>query len=370
MNSKNQKNGLNAIYIMQAIDSLGMSLSGVFVPVFLLNNGYDFRDIILYFIIHNIVLIIAIFSAGYVSSKIGLKRAIIFRFPFLFVFLLMLIFWDNVNLNYYYLAISSGLQSAFYWVPLNILFARSAKREKMGSAFGKLMAIPQIVGLFGPVIGGLIAVALGFRSLFFITFIISLVSFIPFIFSIGIKYDYEFKPKRGFDFFKKHPKLFFAEIFDNIGGEAEGLLWPVFIYLVVKDIVVVGYLATLLSIGGILFTFFIGKLSDKYKEQNFLKLASVMLIIIWVCRYFFDSPEFIYGITLVAGFVLSTLVLPYNRLLFNTAKKETNEEFYVVKEFPMFIGRMIIFILAFIFADNLYLLFPVIGSAYIYFLFL
>jgi len=364
------KNGINAIYLMQIIDALAFSISGIFIPILMLDYGYDFRAIIYYFIIHNLVLLAGCFAAGYLAEGLGFKKILLFRYPFLFFYLIFLIYLKELDINIFVLAVASGLQSAFYYTPLNVLFARHTNANEMGGSLGKLMALPQIAGLAGPFLGGVIVYFFGFKPLFAATFIISFCSMLPLLLSPSLKDNYHFRPKKGLAFFKKHPKLILSEIFDNIGGETDGIIWPIFVYFTVKNVVSIGALGTLVAIGSALFTLYIGKQVNKKNEKFFIRIAVPLLMVNWFVRYAFSNEILIYISTLLSGVFTVLLILPYTHLTFNKAKQDINEDFFIIKEIPTVIGRLLIFVLALLFIDNIQSLFPLVGLSYLYFLFL
>lgn len=361
---------LRPVFIMQAIDALAFSISGIFIPIFLIENGNSFRDVMVFFIMHNIILVTASFGAGFLAGRRDLKFVLSLRYPFLFGYLLMMIYWKEIDVNYFWLALLSGLQSAFFWTSLNLLFAKHADVNKMGAEYSRLTAFSQIAGLAGPMIGGIITMAFGFKALFWGTFVISLFSYVPLALAKDLRLDFQFKPKNGFNYFRRHPRLIISEIMDNIGGEMEGIIWPIFVYLTVKEFVTVGAVGTIAAIGTILFTLIIGKLSDRHDPRKFIRIAVPLLILNWGLRYFIHSHFFIFASTMLSSILLTLLIIPYTRLTFNTAKRDANDDFYIVKEVPTLVGRLIIFSLAILFADHISLLFPVAGIAYLYFLFL
>ena len=48
---------LKAIYPMHFIDAFAFSLVGIFIPIYFLELGYELKEIIYYFIAHNIALL-------------------------------------------------------------------------------------------------------------------------------------------------------------------------------------------------------------------------------------------------------------------------------------------------------------------------
>jgi MFS family permease len=275
----------------------------------------------------------------------------------------------SFNIPISLIAFLGGFQNALYWIPLHILFARGTKEKTVGSSTGKLFALPQIASMAGPLIGGFIATILGFKVLFGFTFLILLTSVIPFIGSKSIKTKFTFKLSRGIQLFKKYPKYFFAEIFDNIGEEVEAIIWPIFIYLSLLNIASVGIAGTLLGFGSIAFTLFVGKISDKFNKKKIIKTGAILLFIVWLLRYLSGSELSIYILTVLAGIFTVLLLIPYNSLLYSIGKRDAMDEFFVFREIPVVIGRIAILSLALLFISNIKITFPLAGLSYLYFLF-
>lgn len=137
-----KNNNLTSIYAVVAIDALAFSISGIFVPIFLLSSGATVREVAFYFIAHNVVLLLGAFASGFIASKIGLKKTILIRYPFLFVFLGLLVYWTKFQNPITILATVGGLQAAFFWIPLNIFFGRHSRIRELGSAIAKLNTVP------------------------------------------------------------------------------------------------------------------------------------------------------------------------------------------------------------------------------------
>lgn len=190
--------------------------------------------------------------------------------------------------------------------------------------------------------------------------------------ALTIKASFKFKFSQGVKLFKKYPKYFFAEIFDNMGEEVEAIIWPIFIYLSLIKIESVGIAGALLSLGSAVFTLFIGKLSDKYNKKRIIKAGAVLLLIVWILRYYADGEIVFYTLSILSGFFLVLLLVPFTSLIYGIAKKDedTTDEFFVFREIPVAIGRIVILSIALLVVNNIEITFLAAGVAYLYFLFL
>src|SRR3989339_165777 len=174
-----RKNNLKPIYIMHSIEGFAMSLIGIFIPIYFLTLGYSVSDVLIFFITHYTLLPVFGFLAIWVAGRIGLQKTIMTRFPFLFAYLGLLFLLPSRPVPLSLIAFFMALNSALYWIPLHILFARNTDKKDAGSSTGKLFAWPQIASLAGPLLGGFIAATFGFKALISIVCACLLVSILP-----------------------------------------------------------------------------------------------------------------------------------------------------------------------------------------------
>jgi len=370
MRRKKKLDGLRAINIMNTIQELAFSLFGIFIPIYFLTLGFSLSEVFVYFIIQYVLIALLSFAAVYIANRVGLQQTIIIRLPFLFIFLYLLWLLESNEIPLVTIAIFNAIQTAFYFTPLHIIFAKHAKHKSMGTSMGKYFALPKLAGVLGPFIGALIVLFFSFKALFGLVFVILLIAMIPLIGSKPIKTSFSFNLQQGKKLFKKYPRYFWAEVVDNFGEEADGIIWPIFIFLTFASIVSVGLIGTLVGLGSFLFTILMGKLTDKHKKIQLIKIGALMFVFIWLARYFFDGEMFYYLITVAAGFVMMLFLIPFHSLIYSVSKKNTIDEFLVFREMPVAVGRVIFFSLALIFIGNLKILFLIVGIAYLYFLFL
>lgn len=366
-----KRTGLSAVYTTHAIQSFAFSLVGLFVPIYLLSLNYSLWEVFLFFIIYYIACGLGAFVAIAVAKRIGLIHTINVRFPLLVIFLAGLYLLKNYDLNIYVLAVIGGLQNILYWIPFHLLFTRNATNKNIGSSTGVLFALPKVINLAAPILGGLIATYAGFGNLILTSLVIFLISTLPLMRAGNITADFVFKFKSGWQMIKKYPRYYLAEIFENFGEESEAIIWPVFIYLNFISIVIIGATRTISKIGSILFSALLGKAADQVKNIKWLfKIGAVCLCLLWLTRYFFFNDSVLYGSTLLIGFFMLMLLVPYTAILYKTAQKETTDEFFVFREIPIMVSRVIILSVAMIFYQHLEFSFAVAGLSYLYFLFI
>lgn len=363
------KTDISKLHLMNSIEGLGWSMVGIFIPIYLLTIGFSLQQVFIYYLIQNTIILSASFIIASLGGIIGLQKILMVRFPFLFIFLIILYNLKSLNFPIYFLAIIDGLQVMFYWFPLHILFSQFTDKENLGFSTSKLFAIPQFVTMFGPLIGGFITAVFGFKILFIVASVLFFIAFIPIFYMKIEPIKYKFNINEGLLLYRKYKKYFFSEISNNIGEEIEGVIWPIFVYLSLVNIVSVGYVGSILAVSSSIFTLIVGRLADKKNKTKMIKTSALLILVVWILRYILNNEAAFYILTAFAGMVFVVLSVPYYSIFYEIAKKEKVSVFFTFREVPVWIARVTVFGLGILFADNLKILFLLAGLVYSYFLF-
>jgi MFS family permease len=363
---------INAIYAMHSIDGLAGSLIGIFIPIYLLSLNYSLPKIFTWLLIYGVLVFFFFLLTGVITDRIGLKNTIIIRFPFLFAYLLLLFWLDKFSVSFFtilLLSIFSALQVSLYWFPLHCYFTLHHEENATGKSVGRLFAFPEILNLLTPLIGGALTVAYGFKALFGVSILLHLFSVFPLLKLAEIKTKINFKLSRIKELFSKYPKYFFAEFFENIGEEVSYVILPIFIFLLFNNVLSVGAFGTFSKIGSILFILLIGQYSDRYNKKTLIKVGSVLLLTTWVIRYFTDSQTVFFITAIITGFFTILIMVPFNTIIYSTARKDKFDDFIIFREIPVALARISIYSLCLLAISNIKLTFLIASFSYIYFFF-
>jgi MFS family permease len=364
-----KKKNLNAIYIMHSINGLAGSLVGIFIPIYFLGLGYSLFQIFVYWLVYGVGVLLSFIVTGYFAAKFGLRKSILAGFPFLFLFMILLYGLKSHPIPIYLVGIVSAISVGFYWFPLHVFFASNSTEGKMGKNVGKLFAFPQLIGILGPLVGGVIAGLGGFRLLILTSIVVYLLSAVPLFWIPELEIPVTLNLSKLQELFKHYSSYFSIEFVENIREEMEGIIWPIFIFLTFRNIFSIGILGALLSLGSFVFMLFIGKYTDKMDKKIFMKAGSLIMIAIWILRYFVSGPIPYYSLTILAGFFGALIVIPFSAFYYNLAKKDNVAEFIIFREIPVTLGRIVLYSLALIIVSNIKITFLFTAFASIFYLF-
>ena len=345
------------VYFLHSVRSLAGSLVGVFIPIYFLKLGFPLTDIFVFWLIYGFSLFIFDILAAYLSKKFGFKPVIVISafLQFIFLYLLYILKFDPIPLPI--IAIVSGLQAAFYWLPINFLFTTQSNDKEMGGDTSKFFNWPKILSLPIPIISSIIIVTFGFGYLFILSGIVYAISLYPLFRLPNIKVNFTFDFVKYKNLFKKYTRYFWAEFLENIREEFEAIILPIVILLAIKSIISIGIINTLAQIGAILFTFLVGKLTDKKDKQKLMRIGALVMILCWIARFVFPTATIFYIVSIVVGFVEALVLIPFSSIIYSNAKKEDPMDFLLFREFSVGLSRVFVYAVVLLFVSKLILSF-------------
>ena len=338
------KNELSEVYANLVIQSFAISLIAIFIPIYLMSIGFTFTNMLFFFVIFYGS--IALFSptSALLANRYGFKHIILFRTPLLIAFLLGLYKLESFAISTYLLAVVGGIAAALYWTSINSIFVEHTDKIHRGKQTGNYFSMPQIAALVGPTLGGIISLVYGFSILFLITTALVFLSVIPLFLTRATKPHINFNFKKMLKI-KNNLKFGFYLLLDGPKTVASALLWPIFIYWgLSNNTTSTGFAQTLVGVGIIAFTYYIGKKSDKQDKFLFIKQGAVLLGILWFARIFATTQMEFYAYSLLAGLFTVLIDVPFTAAGFDQARKENPDEFVVFREISLNIGRALFLI--------------------------
>jgi len=344
---------IDEIYWSAAIMNFALGLIGIFVPIYLfLYFGSIVNTFAFYFVMFlGHVLFIPL--AGKLLKYIGAKKMVAVSMPFLALYLIALsILYKYPDYNAWILviaAVSHIIHFGFYVIGWQFDFALFSEDGKRGKDIGNINVLVAIAKTIAPLVGGLMIVNFGFISTFVIASVLLMLSSLPLFMSPEIYETYSLSWFRSFCNLFKKENINDAVGYFFVGFEyAVGLfLFPVFIYIVLQDIDIIGSITSASLIAALLFTYFIGKMIDKKGEKKIISYASVAHAFTWVISAFIATPlqYFIYS----SFFRLAEVAnhLPIDSLFYKNTKKRKSgmDEYIIMQSIAHNTGRIFAFFL-------------------------
>lgn len=361
------------IIAMNTLAGVGMGLVGIFIPIYLLELGFSFPAVISWLLVHHLSLLVGAFMAIYVSNLIGLVRCWYVRIALVALLFSGLLLLPAYPMLLFALAVLSGLEAAFFWIPYNILTVRKTEEATTGSSLAFMSNIGSLVGIAVPGAAALLIVFFGYGVLFALAFVFILVSIIP---VLSLRYErtnFKFSLPAIKDIVRANKHFIIPEILDNLGQDAQ-VIWSLFIFITALTVLDIGALGVITGVIGIGVTYVTGRLIDRWDKKAVMRLGAVATTLMWALSYLIvaynPTPSLLYAVTALRGFALGIFVSAYGTIMFNRARS-ADAQFLVLREIPTILGRVTLFILALLLASvgEFELVFLVVAVLSLYFWF-
>lgn len=303
---------------------VGRSLVAIFIPILLLQIGYDIGEVISFYFIYNIFDVPLNLLARYLITKIGAKRVIIIGKIWSIGFFVVLSLlgpgnWFMIVL----LALLGALYDSFYWVAHRFIFIESTgQTEDVGKKTGILAAVQKLAGFIGPAVGAAILIFLDRQVLLYASILILALSVLPLLKMRYFSDKLERKPVSAKEFFRdmQERKNFLSASLFAVHAAAENVLWPIFIFLLLESLESIATVAVIVSITAIVFSYFTGHVRKKAREKTIV-LGASLIALIWILRIAVESEIFLFvSISLVSVFSL-LITVPLTSNIYSYGKK-------------------------------------------------
>lgn len=361
------------IVAMNTIAGVGMGLVGIFIPIYLLELNFSLSVVIAWLLIHHVSLLLGTFIAIYLANGIGLIRCLFIRVVLVTVLFSGLFLLPTYPAFIFSLALLSGLEAAFFWMPYNILTVRHTHDATIGSALAFMANVGALVGIAVPGIAAFIIVSFGYGALFALAFLFILSSIVPVLSLRHEKTNFQFSWSAVKNIVRSNRHFIVPEILDNLGQDAQ-VIWSLFIFITALTVLDIGTLGVLSGLAGIGVTYFTGRLIDTWDKKSLVRISAITTTLMWVVSYFvavyIPTPGPLYVVTVLRGFVLGIFASSYGAIMFNRARG-ADAQFLVLREIPTVFGRVVLFVvtLVLLYVGQFELVFIVVALLSLYFWF-
>ncbi len=331
------------MYISMGLRSLALAMVGVFIPLYLFEElNYGIETILLFYLIIYGVMALLTPVCGVISSKIGLKRSILLSIPFSVSFIYLLNSLKYGLIHYSIAAVVEGVGLSLFWIAFHIDFAKCSDKKNRGKEVSIWFVSSLILSIIGPIAGGILLGVYGFNWLFIIAGSLLFASVIPLFFSNENHVKYKFRLKDVF--LKKHTSEMINLWGYGIEGIGISIFWPLFVFLILKEYLVLGIISSMMGIISALFIPIVGNLNDRFGNKPLIKLGGVFSFFSWMVVSFVKTFWQIVFITGFSRLAFIMIDLPFSSLVYDKANKVKSKmvEYLVFREIMLFIGRAII----------------------------
>lgn len=340
---------LDELYLADALRFLAGSLINIFIPIYLVQLGYDISQVALFFLAWAVSVAVFYFPSAYINHRFGIKKAIALGIITSFFFYLSLI---QIEYGLYYIlpAVIDGLSVALFWTGKQIFFSRVSKEENLGKNYSVFKSLAVFLGAVGPALGAFLIIQYSFDLLLVVAAAVLALAPFPLFLTKDEKYKkLDLRPR---SLLREDPPR--NGVVHLVWGftTMAGLAWPLFIYFTRQQISDVGIIASGAALVMVVLELYIGKLADKKPWPLFIS-GSWNHAISYLIRPFLVSPVGLFLGNLYGTVSGAAQGGAYDRFYYQKIKKAKNAlTFITAREMWLALGRSS-FLLLFALIPNL-----------------
>ena len=355
---------LDELYVSIAIKSFAESMATIFVPIFLYQHGFGFKDIAFFYIIAYTMLFL-VMPFGMISCKrYGIKKTIFFGILFLIIYYTILNSVAN-GLPYGIPALIFGISGGLYWAGFHLDFTRSVDHKKEAREFSVLRIIAMVFSSIGPLVGSLFIKNLSYKVTFMIVSFLLIISTLPLFLSSDARISLR---KINWKRIAKADRKEKAFSYFGIGflAAASVIFWPLVMFTVLEEIVSLGAILTGISVMMIAWYYIVGEIADRFLKPTLIT-GVLTYSPVWISRVLFLTP---FGVLInhgIAQFSGALVDVPFVKIMYAEARRSRDKgNYFLFREMFLQFGKLAGFLLVIIFNTYLVLFLLSFAASYLY----
>ena len=335
---------------------LGNSMIAIFIPILMLQQGFEIKAILFFYLLFHLINTPTNFAAGYLVSWIGARKTImIATLCQIGFFILYASISPDVFIAVVLLGALAAFYDALYYTASLYLFMKSTVNvENSGKNTGILYAIIRSAALVGPLVGSAILLLGGGQGWVIVCVIISfIISLVPLFYtSLEQGERGQMEPLGDFitsrDVLSNHVSLGLFKIHESIAN----VIWPVFIFIYFSSLESVAFLAVLVPVVGLVASFLSGRISKQWRAHA-IAVGAFLVALVWLGRIGIESSTWYYLSVVLAGLLMILMQVPIDANIFRTGNQSNPLMASVVKNmFSMGTKTILFAVLYFAFAGS------------------
>lgn len=359
---------LTPIFLNLTLREASVGLLSLFSPIYIFKIGQNFALspknslalVFLYFFIIHLVKLLTLPLAENLAVKIGFKKiSYLSSLPFA-LFIAFLIFSQKSSFWLLPAAIFWGVNASLFWFSYHGFFVKLGDADRFGQATATAQFLGTIANVLSPIMGGFVIWKFGFGALFVLSGVIFAFSLGALWFAQEKKPYHDAKISKVWQLFATHKKM--AVSYLGLGGEGGlyGVAWPLFLFVVLGKILVVGQVVSAAIFLAALLTLMVGIWVDRLGKRAVIRIGAPVVFLSWLGRIFARTPGMIIGVDTFYRVANQMLIIPFSVWTYQKALEGGTGQALYFREISLTLGAIFALLMAgviLIFGANLETLF-------------
>lgn len=344
-----QTDGLGSVITVVTLRRMAVEFLGLFSPLYVFGlaqkGGGSFKFSVLAVI--GYILLIYLFKlltmplAENASFKFGYRRTLVISMVPFFLFVGLLALSQNYPFLIILVAIFWGIHASFFWFGFHGLFVKRADQDHFGQQTGLCQSLYISIGVVTPIIGGLVILNFGYPALFLLSGAIFTLAMMVILLSQEIKPQRDARISKVLRLFKKHKRPFAAYFGWGLESALYGAIWPVFLFLLVGEILSFGGIISAAVLMAAIITYIVGVIVDRAGIKDMISFGSVISFLSWIARAIVRTPLLIVGVDGFYRLAEQMIHIPLNVLSYQKAISGGTGRALYFREISLCVGSII-----------------------------
>lgn len=351
---------VHAFYVNGLLRSLYMSLTTIFVPLFIYSQGIqiwgNMQSAILlvggYFIVERILVVVSVFPLSKLIEKIGFRKSITLSVIFLIGYTVALLLAPTNMAWLWVSAACGGLQIPLYWISRDSALSQDIESKNMGTKMGYIVVLENISGLLGPFAGGAIVAFLGYQALFICALGVLGLSTIPLWWMPPHTHRNGISLLGFWSYLTngRYIHLAVANFGSAMNDYGNGVIWPLILFLKGITDAKLGAVYSIVAVVTIAIQYTTGAWFDRlrsrrdYTDEGVYGIASVGVSIAWIIRLFVTGLSQVISIDIGRQLFSAVYTNFYSDYLHLGGKRMGSIAFWVYMEVIYSFGAIMLFV--------------------------
>ncbi len=324
------------------------ALLGVFIPVFVyIVSGHSLYLTLLYFGGTHALYALLLPWCAHAITRLGFNRSLAIGMLMMAGFKATAVFVTQDTFLYLVplLVLTITFFRIFFWLPYHVDFTLFSDPAWRGREVGIVSSVRLLLGIVGPIIGGLVLATAGFAPLFVFSVILYLIAAMYFLYLPEVHARFEWTYTKTFSqlFSARYRQASTAFIAAGIDNHLNLILWPIFIFLLMEQAyfdmgIVLGLIAGIAALLRIL----VGAYLDTsfQAKERMLRIGATLHSMGWVFKTLVVTGPQIVLAGVYHSFSKLFLATSFTTLTYDRSADEKGcvDEFTVVHEVAINIG--------------------------------
>ncbi len=351
--------GFVALFSGRMMQFAGAGMLGLFIPVYLyLQYGQNAQAVLLWYLAGHLLYAIILPWGVQFINKFGMRRSIQVSVFFDAIYLSAIFLIAYNTLVFTIISIIALLFARLlFWMPFHVDFAKFTDKGDRGKEVSIIWAMKSFLGILMPIAAGFLIEYIGFGVVFIVGVSLYLAAIIPFMTLPHTRERYDWTPRQTIkNFFKKENRNL---VLSNIANGAENavtlIIWPIFIWqLLDGNYAAMGILSSAIVLIGVALQLVAGKYTDVLNKRKLLHWGSMFYALGWLVKVFVLTGFHIFLAGAYHQFARIFKDTPFDTLNYEylADKGHLVDEYTVLKEIAVQVGKVLILIFAIIIVLN------------------